>query len=369
MDWENTAFDGINQLDDQAGAALLKKHAAQARALPTFGDPIALTTEQLATIAPDAALPSLPGEDREYPFAKLTPAQQDLVRRTASAFEESIETTASPEDFAKEAPQIPDATGPVYLMPQYRVQMLVPTVNMPVETSLHSALFILFWPGETAAFAEHKRLAAPDKPIAVKLPPAPPLLPLLHSRPRRAVIGCPHTLSDVDTLVAAMRKLGLNELWLDVFSKGKAHLPNTGFPSEAPDILAEALKQTTGTGIAVYADLSLLPWGDAPPEAVRDLSIEGENSHEFAIHRHELERSQRPELDDNGVPIPFYAACSLCESHFCARPKQPHDADTKPFGETGRGGVHLGRCRSGRRPRLHARDASGVPAGLPCRPA
>ena len=303
MDWEDKAFNASSQVDDQAGAALLKKHAAQVRSFPTFGDPIALTPEQLAAIVPDAALPSLPGEDHEYPFAKLTPAQQDLVRRTASAYEQQRDSSTLPDFLAEGTPQVPDPTGPVYLMPQYRVQMLVPTVNAPVETSLHSALFTLFWPGEAAAFAEEKRLATPAPPAVIKLPPAPPLMPLLHSRPRRAIIGRPHTIADVDALVTAMQKIGLNELWLDVFSEGKAHLPGTGFPSEAPDILAEALKQTNGTGIAVYADLSLLPWGDAPQEGIQDLSIEGETSRELAVHTHE--RDERPELDDTGKLIPF----------------------------------------------------------------
>ncbi len=63
------------------------------------------------------------------------------------------------------------------------------------------------------------------------------------------------------------------------------------------------LGQTAGTGIAVYADLSLLPWGDAPPESACDLSIEGETSKEIAVHAHD--RAQRADYDDAGKPVVF----------------------------------------------------------------
>ncbi len=305
-EWEDAARTNQGTLGDQAGQALLNRRASQARTLPTFGDATALTPGQLAAMKGRVALTGLPGEEDSYPFAKLTAAQQHLARRTADAYEEQRATGTLPSYLTDRDLQEADSTGPVALRPEYKVQMLVPTIDTPVETNLHSPLWMLFWPGEALFYAEHPPEAA-QPPAPVK-PTAPPLMPLLRSRPRRAVIGHPRTVASVDALVAAMRKTGLNELWLDVFSQGTAHVPGSELSSktlspDAPDILAETLKQTAGTGITVYADLSLLPWGDAPPDAVRDLSIEGETSRELAVHAHNW--AQEVEYDDAGRPVMF----------------------------------------------------------------
>ena len=294
-EWEEAAQEAASPLEDQAGQAMLKRRLPAARALPAFGDPVALTRDQMKAMRDDTSMPGVPNEESSYPFAKLTPAQQDLARRTAEAYEERSANSTLPEYLAEEAPQEADPTGPVSLRVQYKVQMLVPTIDAPVETNLQSPVTLLFWPGMAAAVEHEHDVARPPAPAEQ---PAPPLMPLLRSRPRRAVLGHPRTAASVDALVAAMRKVGLNELWLDVFSGGVNHLGG-----KDPDILDEALKQTAGTGITVYADLSLLPWGDAPPEAARDLSIEGETSREVAIHAHD--RAQETEYDDAGKPAVF----------------------------------------------------------------
>ena len=295
-DWEDAAVADSSKLGDQAGEALLQRRVKQASTLPTFGDSAALTPDQMKAIKRDAVFPGLPGEDENYPFAKLTAAQQDLARRTAQAYEEQSVRGTLPSYLAEDSPQEPDPTGPVDLKPEYKIQIIVPTVDTPVDTNYPFPIGTLFWPGEALFYAGHQPEAA-QTPIPAKLP-APPLMPLLRSRPRRAVIGHPHTAASVDALVAAMQKVGLNELWLDVFSGGISHVGG-----KDPDILTEALKQTAGTGIAVYADLSLLPWGDTPPESACDLSIEGETSKEIAVHAHD--RAQRADYDDAGKPVVF----------------------------------------------------------------
>ena len=305
-EWEDASQEVQHALGDQAGAALLKRRVNQARALPTFGEPAALTPGQMTAMKRDIMVPDLPGEEGRYPYAKLTAAQQDLARHTAEAYEEQSASSTLPQYLAESEPQEADPTGPVDLRMEYKVEMLVPTVDTPVETNLQQPMWMLFWPGEALAAERHPEAFRPQ--AATKSAPAPPLMPLLRSRPRRAVLGHPRTAASVDALVAAMHKVGLNELWLDVFSQGTAHVAGSELSSktllpDAPDILAEALKQTAGTGITVYADLSLLPWGDAPPEAVRDLSIEGETSREMAVHAHE--RAQEPDFDEAGKPIAF----------------------------------------------------------------
>lgn len=295
-DWEETARSGTERLSDQVGQAMLKRRASAARTLPTFGDSVALTPDQMKAMQGSIVSPEVPDTDRHYPFAKLTAAQQGWARRMAAAYEEQRASGTLPQYLAADDPQEADLTGQVDIGAETKVQMLVPTIEAPVDADLGGPTWMMFWPG--IALLEENKQANVPKPVP---PPAPPLMSLLRSRPHRAVLGHPRTAASVDALVAAMRKVGLNELWLDVFSGGKSHLSSAG--GKEADILAEALTQTKGTGITVYADLSLLPWGEAPPEAVRDLSIEGETSREVAVHAHD--RVPEPDFDDNGKPLAF----------------------------------------------------------------
>lgn len=303
-EWEDAARNGQSILSDQAGEAMLKRRFSAARILPSFGDPVALTSGQIKEMKDDSSLPGIVGEQRNFPFAKLTLAQQEWARSTAAAYDEQHANGTLPDFVANDDLQDADPSGPVDIRAETKVQFLIPTVEGPVDTSLQNPMFMLFWPGLAVAEANDHKTTQKSPVIA----PAPPLMPLLRSIPRRAVLGHPRTIADVDALIAAMQKIGLNELWLDVFSQGTAHVPGTALSAktltpDAPDILTEALTRTKGTRIAVYADLSLLPWGSAPPEALRDLSIEGETSREAAIHAHD--RSQEQDLDDAGNPIAF----------------------------------------------------------------
>lgn len=303
-EWEDMAFSGELALGEQAGAALLKRRASAARTLPSFGDPVALMPVQLKELSgtPDGV--GVPDQQHSYPFAKLTPAQKEWAHRTAATYEEERASDILPDYLTQEDLQDADPSGAVDLRANTNVQFLIPTVEGPVDTNLSGPLSLLYWPG-MAAYEEYEHKATQKPPV---LAPAPPLMPLLRSRPRRALLGHPRTIAEVDALIAAMQKIGLNELWLDVFSGGTAHVPGTtlsdkALPADGPDILTEALTKTQGTGITVYADLSLLPWGSAPPEAARDLSIEGEPSRERAVHAHD--RSHDQDFDDAGKPIIF----------------------------------------------------------------
>ena len=298
QDWQEDVSHAKLKLNEQAGAALLKNRLTAARSLPTFGDALALTPQQIANIKEDKSIPGVPGEDQNYPYAKLTPAQQSQVRQMAEAYDEFQATRAS-QSSDDDPPQEPDLTGPVSLRAQYAVQLLIPTVPGPVDGNTNVPLSLLYWPGIAAAEAiEAEARAGKAAAPADALPPAPPLVPLLRSRARRAVVGHPTTPAAVDALIAAMQKIGLNELWLDVFSGGKSHLADHG-----TDLLTEALQKTKGTGIAVYADLSLLSWGNNPPPKTRDLNILGEDSRTAAIADHD--RRHEEDYDAAGRPIPY----------------------------------------------------------------
>ncbi len=297
--WEDSTSAGDIKLDEEAGALMLKRRVSEARSLPAFGDPLAMTPEQMSLLKDEADLPGVPAADTSFSFAKLTPAQKNYVRQTAEAYEDQQTTKANSGNDDAE-PQEPDPTGPVELQPKYKLQLLIPTVDGPVETNQYSPVALLFFPGLARAYAIEAEAKAAKPAAPVVLPPAPPLLPLLHSRPRRAVFGHPTTPAAVDALVVAMQKVGLNELWLDVFSEGKSRLTDKG-----KDILTEALAKTQGTGIAVYADMSLLPWGNQPPQEARDLTILGEDSRAAAMADHARKGDDSGNYDDAGQLIPF----------------------------------------------------------------
>jgi len=309
-EWGEIASHDWLRLNDEAGQMMLARRLSSARTLPSLGNPLALTPEEMTAIKDDPALAGVPSIlGSSIPFTKLTPAQQEQGRRIASEYEEKRSSNTLPDYLTEESSQEPDLKGNVTLRPDYQVQLLVPGVTMPVNTSIQSALCMLYYPGEAALREAHQRVEPLEaaKPPILLLPPAPPLAAILHSRPRRAVLGHPRTPADVDALIAAMRKIGLNELWLDVFSEGVAYIPGSRLSAKTipvgTDILAEAITKTQGTGIMVYADLSLLPWGDAPPDAARDLTILGETNAEAAVHAHE--RDPKPDYDPAGKVIPF----------------------------------------------------------------
>ena len=303
QNWKDGTFSDSMSLQDQAGSVLIKRRLSQARSLPTFGDPLALTPGQMTRFKSSTIDSAIPDEDEHYPYASLTPAQQAQVRKIADAFEDQQATKAA-DSSEDDSPQQPDPTGAVSLRPNYAVQFLVPAVAEPVDGSVNIPLWMLYWPGTAAAEAIEAEAAAKAGPAAAappKLPPAPPLLPLLRSRPRRGILGHPTTPAAVDALVAAMQKVGLNELWLDVFSEGKSRL--TDKDAKGTDILTEALRKTQGTDIAVYAHLSLLPWGNTPPQDTWDLSILGENSRAGDIADHD--RRHDGDYDAAGRPIAY----------------------------------------------------------------
>jgi hypothetical protein len=303
QEWQDAAFNTSMTLERTAGSTMLHRRASAARSLPGFGDPLALTADEMAAMPDMAGMPGIPSEDLQtFPFAKLTPAQQDWMRQTAADYDDQLHKNTLPDYLNGDNLAEADLTRPVNLRADYHLQMLVPTISAPVDPNLQIPLSMLFYPGATPE--ANKAYAEREKKAIAKLPPAPPLRSALSLGRCRAVLGHPRTAADVDSLVTAIQKLGLNTLLLDVFSNGVNHVKTSAV--NGPDIMTEALNRTRGTGIAVYADLSLLSWGDTPPETVQDLTIEGQNSRNAALQAQKINPSTDYK-DDTGEPIPFAA--------------------------------------------------------------
>ncbi len=232
-----------------------------------FGDPLAVTPEEMAKADKNTVWLSA-SMGLNLPLDQLTPAQQDAVQRDVDYLDQTR------RDHPEVGPMEPDLSKKITLLLRPSVQLLVPGLNGPIDTDLGRWIAMMFQD------KSRNKLPMPQEAATSAAPtPTLDLASLLKPIPRRAVVVHPKTLAEVDTVVARMKKLGLNQLWLDVFSNGVAHIPGTPLsPPDQPDLLAEALKAAKGSGIAVFPTLELLKWGRKPGEARVDLTILGENS-------------------------------------------------------------------------------------------
>lgn len=295
----------LGQAPSPAIPAADLRHGNEIRQVPSFGDPMALTPEQIKTEKLDDSIPQVPGfNDNTVPYAQLTPAQQDTARRIAAGYNDKRASGTLPGYLSGRQTVAPNPT--VSLNPQMHLQLLVPTLSAPVEAPFGTEDMMFFvWPGDDMLYANSA--AAQKKKPATPPKPAPPLGPLLRAGAHRALLAGPRTAADIDALIPVMHKLGLNELYLDVFSDGVARIAGTPLSPaksfDGPDILTEALKLGKAAHIAVYADMNLLTWGDNPPASLADPNILGENTTEAAVRRHAIK--PETERDDDGTPLSF----------------------------------------------------------------
>lgn len=240
----------------------------------------------------------MPGQGMqiEVPLAQLTLAQQQVARRYSDQWNK--ERAANPSPPGSDSDQL-TLDGKILLRAQPVVEMVTPIVPSAVNLESYFSAWDLFRPSQKLQNEwwkkkrqeQQAKMAPKPDPNAPKPPPPPALADVLRPIPRRAVIARPKTAADVDALVASMKTVGLNQLWLDVFSGGKSHLdaPKGAPKDTGPDILTEALAQTKGTDITVIPTLDLLDWDkDAPAEA-QDRTMLGETSAEAKTHRQQYE--------------------------------------------------------------------------------
>jgi hypothetical protein len=146
----------------------------------------------------------------------------------------------------------------------------------------------------------------PSPSAAVAAPPKAQANSIVLDKPLRGVLCAPRTAEEARAVVAMLPKMGLNTLFLDVFTNGRAYFPNTALPptAKAGDVLQAALDAAQTAHIAVYAVMDLLCWrkdGAAvhpqpwPVAIPQDLTITGEAP----------DRSVQRQLDANTIPSDF----------------------------------------------------------------
>jgi len=250
-------------------------------ALPPLDSALALSDAQKAKSAGDDY--RIPGAsfDVQAPLDQMTPAQTLFARSAAEKWNARVEGAAEPQSSEEDKARLRvTLSHPFTLSVGPTLLLQTPSVPGAILLDAYLSAGDLFAPSdalraraeEVRQRKQRTRPAAPPPPRAFVMPPAPALGPLMSRIPRRAVLARPRTAKEVDALIAAMKSVGLNALWLDVFSGGKSHLDTD------PDILTEALKQTKGTGITVCPVLDLLHWGNDAPEGARDRTALGETS-------------------------------------------------------------------------------------------
>ncbi len=221
-------------------------------------------------------------------LGQLTPEQRDAVAATpAVTGSDGITYT-------------PDLAGDILVGEDPALELLVPTISGPVDPGLHTLLFALFQPTPPAP-----AVPAPPSPPVPSSAPAQPLAALIKPIPSRAVLASPKTAAEVQDLVAAMKKLGLNQLWLPVM------------PSGSLAALSQAIQATKGTGIAVYAVVDLLARPRGLPADAADLTLLGQTSAQAQAALTERESlagpspymsASRPPVLDGVAVSPFSAA-------------------------------------------------------------
>lgn len=283
--------------------------------LAGWGDPLAITTQQRQIAEPDQFAAITDGV--VLPFASLTPAQQAEAKRMV-AFSQSAANT----DTVK-----PSLNGRIVLDGQITLQLLAP--SLPGVIDLSGQTFLpgvqhggwMFASARAAKRGREENERANLKWKTERENKAPSLAQTLRTLPRRGVLARANTTGELRATLAVMRTLGLNELWLDVFSDGVARIPGTAWSaSNAPDMLAAALRLTRGTGIRVFAVVALWDWGPNPPPEMADLTTLGETSATAASRRQALETALAAAGE---MPLPPPASKTVFVSPMTAATRAP----------------------------------------------
>lgn len=308
--WHEFEADADAALQAQlAGADEKLRHDFDPADLPALSQAFALTPDQAQSAAGDASTHGV--TSIKVPFSRLTEAQQAEARR--------ILASVPPSSDGKSGMTL---EGQIVLAHDVGLELLLPGLDAPA-TITQAADFLQGYIDEQ----RDQQTQAAQRKQAVPASPGPSLAAVLQGVAHRAVLANPRTADQVAVLVASMKKIGLNELWLDVFSEGVARVPVSkdnmkqgalAPPADHEDVLAAALKVTKGTGIAVYPALDLLTWGPKTSPVVADLTILGETSAQADARLQR--RASLAALTTGGVPPPS-APPTLAVSPFAPEAK------------------------------------------------
>ncbi|MEO7719709.1 MAG: hypothetical protein ABIY70_26180 [Capsulimonas sp.] len=196
------------------------------------------------------------------PFRDLTPVQQDAARHIQEA--NAKDHIASTLD------------GDVMIQSEPMVEILMPSIPVPVIVPNACEILLPYLAISDAAIARAQRDEAESQaakagpPLPDKAPTADEMRAMIHTFGRRAALVEAGTVEEIDKNIAALKTLGLNELWLRVPLGADGEGDDT-----ALDLLRHAAKGAQAAHIALYPAFRLLAWGDKAPEGLKDRTILG----------------------------------------------------------------------------------------------
>jgi len=212
----------------------------------------------------------------------------DALRRSLRG---ELEGGASEDNFAQTAKAVAGA-----LKPETSVEV---TFKFQIALSLP----------ETGAMAldQPYRVQVPREPRPASSTSAPAgSVPM--DKPLRGVLCAPKTPEEARAVVAKLPQMGLNMLFLDVFTNGRTYFPNAALPpasEKAAGVLQAALDAAKAQHIPVYAVLDTLCWRKDgasihplswPAGFSEDLTVGGE-APDHAVQRELDAHSTRPDTD------------------------------------------------------------------------
>jgi hypothetical protein len=210
------------------------------------GDIGALSSEQIDSIRKEAG-----SSKGNLPWKALPQALQDNLRNQFLHYGDN--TPSSMTEFVKMGEDMKAAAQSI-------------TPDTPVETTIGIRLAIsLPSTGAMMLYDKYKVQTAPlgadDAPVKSKTPAQSNSIVL--DKPLRSVLCAPKTADEARTVVARLPRMGLNTLFLDVFTNGRTYFPNKALSpvsEQASGVLQAALDAAKPLHLAVYAVLDTLCW-------------------------------------------------------------------------------------------------------------
>ena len=233
------------------------------------------------------------------PREELTPAQQTAVEN----YEAYVK--ANPQQFNND--WRPDFSKKIHVVKNTTVQMVINGVDGPVTTEFGAELNPLF---ESAS--QKRPIAAEETKMFEKMPK---WTDAVKATPRRIVICKPLTTADVDASLLRIEKRGFNQMWLVVFTNGRARIPGTPFPLDPAcdpktDLLTYATDAGRKKGITVCPVVDVYAWGSNAPKALRLRTLRGEDSAQSAVRRFQINALLPPDESEDHNPLPKNVAPS-----------------------------------------------------------
>ncbi|HLJ57791.1 MAG TPA: hypothetical protein VKT77_22330 [Chthonomonadaceae bacterium] len=216
------------------------------------------------------------------PFDQFSPMQKQAIQQYSDGL--SRQHDANPNGGI---PPGIDFNRPIELNVTVSIQLLIPGVNGAIDTDLGQWVAESFH--DMSKFRPQRNRKAHAGPAGDGPVPGPALADLSGTIGRRALLCNARNPEQLAAAVAKMKQMGLNELWLPVFTSGEAALPGlrlTAADEERASLLKSAIDLARGAGIRVFPVVDLFAWGRATRRDLLDLTIIGETSYEDARRRH-----------------------------------------------------------------------------------